>query len=296
MKQYLELADRVMRTGTDKSDRTGVGTRSVFGAQLRFDLQEGFPLLTTKKMFTKGIIHELLWMLSGSRNIHYLVENGVSIWTDWPLQKYNAAMTNVRNGQLSRAEFEKRIVEDPLFGNIWGDVGPGYGHNWRHFGQTDTFPGVDQIAQALALLRTDPDSRRNFVTAWDPVTVDLTVLPPCHHSFQLTVTEGRVNLDFNMRSTDVFLGLPFNLAFYGLLCHMFAQQADLQVGELLFSGVDVHLYKNHFEQIEQQLSRAPMTLPTLTLRKAPSMFEYQYSDIGFTGYSHWPALKGEVAV
>jgi thymidylate synthase len=259
---------------------------------MRFNLQEGFPLVTTKKVFTKGIIHELLWFLNGDTNIKYLVDNGVSIWTDWPLKNYNLFRKREGMVQVSMEWFEDTIRTDEEFAERWGHLGPVYGKQWTDFGMSR----VNQIKEALAILKARPDDRGIIVTAWNPEDIHRVSLRWCHCLFQLLVINGKLSLEIYQRSCDSFLGLPFNIASYALLCHMFAQQADLEVGDLIWVGGDVHLYLNHIEQAELQLSRGPKPLPTLKLNKAPSMFDYTFDDIEIVGYESWGAIKAEVAV
>lgn len=264
MKQYLDMMRHVRDHGHRKTDRTGTGTLSVFGYQMRFDLREGFPLVTTKKLHLRSIIHELLWFLSGDTNIRYLKENGVSIWDEW--------------------------ADDE------GNLGPVYGYQWRHWPKPDGGQ-VDQISQVLAQIRGNPDSRRHVVVAYNPGCVDQMALPPCHALFQFYVADGRLSCQLYQRSADIFLGVPFNIASYALLTHLFAQQADLEVGDFVWTGGDVHLYLNHLEQAELQLSREPRPLPQLKiLRRPDSVFEYRYEDFEIVGYDPHPHIKAPVAV
>jgi len=242
MQQYLELMRHVRDTGIHKEDRTGTGTVSVFGYQMRFDLGKGFPLVTTKKLHLRSIIHELLWFLSGDSNISYLKENGVSIWDDWADEN--------------------------------GDLGPVYGVQWRRWPTPDGRT-VDQIAQIVQQLRESPDSRRIILSAWNVAEIDNMALPPCHCLFQFYVADGRLSCQLYQRSCDIFLGVPFNIASYALLTHMFAQQAELAVGDFVWTGGDCHLYLNHLEQADEQLAREPLPLPRLAIRRRPdSMFDY----------------------
>lgn len=264
MKQYHDLIRHVKTEGTQKQDRTGTGTLSVFGYQMRFDLQQGFPLVTTKKLHLRSIIHELLWFLSGDTNIRYLKENGVRIWDEWADEN--------------------------------GDLGPVYGQQWRHW-RTPDGDTIDQISQVLDTLRTNPDSRRMMVVAYNPADVDRMALPPCHSLFQFYVAEGRLSCQLYQRSCDVFLGLPFNIASYALLVHMMAHQTNLEVGDFVWSGGDVHIYNNHLEQTDLQLTREPYPLPTLKiLRKPDSLFDYRYEDFEIVGYQSHPHIKGAVSV
>lgn len=264
MKAYLELLQDILDNGVRKEDRTGTGTISVFGRQMRIDLQQGFPLLTTKKLHTKSIIHELLWFLSGSTNVRYLQDNGVTIWDEWADEN--------------------------------GDLGRVYGAQWRTWLGPDGRV-VDQIAGVIEQIRRNPDSRRHLVSAWNPAEVDGMALPPCHYAFQFYVANGRLSCMFQMRSVDTFLGLPFNLASYALLTHMVAQQCGLEPGELIWTGGDVHIYLNHLEQVQLQLSREPYPLPKLVIKRKPdSIFDYRYEDFEFEGYQFHPGIKAPIAV
>ena len=264
MKQYLDLMRHVRDNGTVKGDRTGTGTLSVFGYQMRFDLQAGFPLVTTKKLHLRSIIHELLWFLSGDSNIRYLKENGVSIWDDWADEN--------------------------------GDLGPVYGVQWRRWPTSDGRT-VDQIAEIMQQLRETPDSRRIMLSAWNVAEIDKMALPPCHCLFQFYVAEGRLSCQLYQRSCDIFLGVPFNIASYALLTHMLAQQADLDVGDFVWTGGDCHLYSNHLEQADEQLSRQPLPLPRLAIHRRPgSIFDYQYDDFEILNYESHPHIKAAVAV
>lgn len=264
MKSYLDLARHILENGTRKTDRTGTGTLSVFGAQLRFNLSEGFPLITTKKLHLRSIIYELLWFLNGDTNIKYLNDNGVTIWDEW-------ADAN-------------------------GELGPVYGHQWRSWpapnGKT-----IDQITQVLNQIKQKPDSRRHIVTAWNPAEVDKMALPPCHALFQFYVADGKLSCQLYQRSADYFLGVPFNIASYALMTHMFAQQCDLAVGDFVWTGGDVHIYTNHVEQMQLQLTRSPYPLPTLNIRRKPaSLFEYQFEDFEIMNYQCHPGIKAPIAV
>ena len=260
---YEDLLREILVHGTHKSDRTGTGTTSLFGRQIRFDLNEGFPLITTKKVHVKSVVGELLWFLKGDSNIMFLHENSITIWDEW-------ADNN-------------------------GDLGPVYGVQWRSW-PTPNGEHIDQIQNALDILKNDPDSRRNIVTAWNVASIDDMALPPCHLLFQLYVADDKLSCQVYQRSADMFLGVPFNLASYGLLTHMFAQQAGLGVGELVWTGGDCHIYDNHREQVQLQLTRTPREYPTLRLNKASSMFDYRISDVTFNNYNPHPVIRGEVAV
>ena len=263
MENYHALMQRILDEGVDKADRTGTGTRSLFGAQMRFDLRQGFPLVTTKKLHLRSIIHELLWFLSGDTNIGYLKDHGVSIWDEW-------ADAN-------------------------GDLGPVYGSQWRSW--PDYNGGhIDQIQRVLDDLRANPNSRRHIVSAWNVGLVDQMALPPCHLLFQFYVAEGRLSCMLYQRSCDFFLGVPFNIASYSLLTHMVAQQVGLDVGDFVWTGGDVHLYSNHFEQARLQLSREHRPLPQLVLNKASDLYSYRYEDVQIEGYDPHPAIKAPVAV
>ncbi len=264
MRQYLDFMRFVRDHGVRKDDRTGTGTLSVFGYQMRFDLAQGFPLLTTKKVHTKSIVHELLWFLRGETNIAYLKENGVTIWDEW-------ADAN-------------------------GDLGPIYGYQWRSWPAPDG-THIDQLANVVREIRRNPDSRRLIVSAWNVGDIPRMKLPPCHAFFQFYVADGRLSCQLYQRSADIFLGVPFNIASYALLTHMVAAQCDLAPGDFVWVGGDCHLYLNHLEQVEAQLSREPYELPQLVLRrKPPTLFDYTYDDIEIVGYRSHPALKAPVAV
>ena len=263
MRQYLDFMRHVRDHGQRKDDRTGTGTLSVFGYQMRFDLGVGFPLLTTKKVHTKSIIYELLWFLAGDTNVSYLHDHGVTIWDEWADSR--------------------------------GELGPVYGHQWRSWGTADG-RHIDQISAALELLRSNPDSRRIVVSAWKVGELEQMALQPCHALFQFYVADGRLSCQLYQRSADVFLGVPFNIASYALLTHMMAQQAELRPGEFIWTGGDCHLYLNHFEQAALQLGRAPLPLPRLALRRAPSLFEYRYEDVEFLDYQFHPAIRAPISV
>ncbi|MBD3667195.1 MAG: thymidylate synthase [Kangiella sp.] len=264
MKQYLDMMRHVLENGEDKGDRTGTGTRSVFGYQMRFNLQDGFPLVTTKKLHLRSIIYELLWFLNGDTNIKYLKDNGVSIWDEWADEN--------------------------------GDLGPVYGEQWRSWKKPDGTT-IDQISNVLHQIKTNPDSRRLMVVAYNPGVADEMALPPCHSLFQFYVANGKLSCQLYQRSADIFLGVPFNIASYALLTHMMAQQAGLDVGEFIWTGGDTHLYSNHFEQAKEQLSREPLPLPRLNItRKPDSLFDYQFEDFEIVGYESHPHIKAPVAI
>jgi len=264
MKQYLDLLQRILDEGTPKGDRTGTGTLSIFGHQMRFDLAQGFPVLTTKKLHLRSIIHELLWFLSGDTNIRYLKENGVSIWDEWADEN--------------------------------GDLGPVYGYQWRSWPGPDG-QSVDQISKLIEQIRRNPDSRRLMVVAYNPAYVDQMALPPCHSLFQFYVANGRLSCQLYQRSADTFLGVPFNIASYALLTHMVAQQCDLDVGDFIWTGGDTHLYSNHVEQATLQLTRQPLPLPRLHIKRRPAdIFSYVFDDFELVGYESHPHIKAPVAI
>jgi thymidylate synthase len=264
MKQYLDLQRFILENGVQKTDRTGTGTIAIFGYQMRFNLQDGFPLVTTKKLHLRSIIYELLWFLNGDTNIKYLNDNKVSIWDEWADEN--------------------------------GELGPVYGYQWRHWparnGET-----IDQITNVVNQIKNKPDSRRHIVTAWNPADVDKMALPPCHAMFQFYVADGKLSCMLLQRSTDVFLGLPFNIASYALLTHMVAQQCDLEVGDFVWTGGDTHIYLNHLDQVKLQLSRDPFPLPTLKIKRKPaSIFDYQFEDFEILDYQAHPSIKAPIAV
>lgn len=264
MEQYLRLMQDILEHGTPKEDRTGTGTLSVFGRQMRFDLTQGFPLVTTKKVHLRSIIHELLWFLNGDTNIAYLNQNGVTIWDEWADEN--------------------------------GNLGPVYGAQWRSWPAADG-RHIDQISQVLEQIKSNPDSRRLIVSAWNVGELDKMALAPCHAFFQFYVAGGKLSCQLYQRSCDVFLGLPFNIASYALLTHMFAQQANLAVGEFVWTGGDVHLYSNHLEQAKLQLSRKPYPLPSLNIKRKPeSIFDYKFEDFEILNYECHPGIKAPIAV
>ena len=264
MKQYLDLLQEIMDHGTVKSDRTGVGTKSIFGHQMRFDLSEGFPLLTTKKVHLRSIIHELLWFISGDTNIGYLHDNKVSIWDEW-------ADAN-------------------------GDLGPVYGKQWRSWDTPDG-RSIDQLSEVIETIKRNPDSRRMIVCAWNPSDVDKMALPPCHCFFQFYVADGRLSCQLYQRSADTFLGVPFNIASYALLTMMIAQVCGLKPGEFVHPTGATHIYLNHFDQVREQLSRTPRPLPVMKLNpEVKDIFRFRYEDFTLEGYDPWPAIKAPVAV
>lgn len=264
MQQYLDLLRHIRERGARKADRTGTGTLSVFGYQMRFDLAQGFPLLTTKKLHLKSIVHELLWFLRGDTNVGYLREQGVKIWDEWADER--------------------------------GELGPIYGRQWRAWPGPDGRP-IDQISRTIDLIRRNPDSRRIVVNAWNVGELEQMALTPCHALFQFWVGDGKLSCQLYQRSADVFLGVPFNIASYALLTHMFAQQCDLAAGDFIWTGGDCHLYLNHLEQADEQLQRTPLPLPRLAIkRKPPSIFEYEFEDFQLLNYQAHPSIKAPIAV
>jgi thymidylate synthase len=263
MRQYLDMLQHVLDHGTPKSDRTGTGTLSVFGYQMRVDLGEGFPLVTTKKLHTRSIFYELLWFLRGETNVEYLRENKVSIWNEWADEH--------------------------------GELGPVYGKQWRSWAAADGRT-IDQISEVIAAIKRDPDSRRLIVSAWNVAEIPQMALAPCHAFFQFYVANGRLSCQLYQRSADSFLGVPYNIASYALLTHMIAQQCDLGVGDFIWTGGDVHIYTNHLEQVRLQLTREPRPLPQLELKPRPSIFDYTFEDINIVNYDPHPHIAGAVAV
>lgn len=300
MKQYLDLLQHIMDKGVDRDDRTGTGTRSVFGYQFRCDLSEGFPLLTTKKVFTKGIIHELLWFLVGDTNIKYLVDNDVRIWNEWPfqnfLEKNNLAekypkYTSEWDEQLKI--FVENIKNDAEFAKIWGNLGPVYGYQWRNFNGE----GIDQIKKVIDTCKNNPNSRRNLVVAYNPAQADSMALPPCHSLFQFYIANNKLSCQLYQRSVDSFLGLPFNIASYSLLVHMIAQVCDLEAGDFVHTSGDLHIYHNHFDQVKEQLSRTPKALPKLKLNPTvKDIFAFKFEDFEIVDYNPDPMIKAPIAV
>jgi thymidylate synthase len=298
MKQYLDLLTRIKNEGFVKSDRTGTGTKSVFGHQMRFDLSQGFPLLTTKKVFLKGIIHELLWFLNGDTNIKYLVDNGVHIWDNDAYRYYNELC--VKEGVLPVAmeEFLRAAqegIDSPIEGYKFGDLNHVYGYQWRSWPRPngDT---IDQIQQAVDLITKNPDSRRIIVSAWNVADVEKMALPPCHTLFQFYVADGKLSCMLYQRSADTFLGVPFNIASYALLTMMMAQVCGLEAGEFVHTTGDTHLYLNHMEQVDEQLSRTPRALPKMKINPAvKSIFDFKYEDFELEGYNPYPAIKAPMS-
>ena len=298
MKQYLDLLTRIKTEGAVKTDRTGTGTKSVFGHQMRFDLSQGFPLLTTKKVFLKGIIHELLWFLNGDTNIKYLVDNGVHIWDNDAYRYYNELC--VKEGVLPVAmdEFLRAAqegIDSPIDGYKFGDLNHVYGYQWRSWPRPNG-EVIDQIQQTVDLIKNNPDSRRIIVSAWNVADVEKMALPPCHTLFQFYVADGKLSCMLYQRSADTFLGVPFNIASYALLTMMMAQVCGLEAGEFVHTLGDTHLYLNHLEQVDEQLSRTPRALPTMRLNPdVKSIFDFKYEDFTLEGYDPHPVIKAPMS-
>ena len=288
MKQYHDLCRHVMSYGTEKMDRTKTGTKSVFGYQMRFDLKEGFPLLTTKKVYLKAIIHELLWFISGDTNIKYLVDHDVKIWNEWP---YEAFKKHQDYQGETMDEFVSKIKADASFASIHGNLGPVYGAQWRNFA------GVDQLKEVIHQIKNQPNSRRIILSAWNPKELSEMALPPCHTFMQFYVANGELSLQLYQRSGDIFLGIPFNIASYSLFLMMVAQVTNLKPGTFVHTIGDAHIYSNHFEQIELQLTRTPRSLPTMRINPDVNDIEsFKYEDFVLDNYDPYPPIKGAVAV
>jgi thymidylate synthase len=293
MQQYLDLLQHIIDKGVWKDDRTGTGTYSCFGYQMRFNLQEGFPLVTTKKLFTKAIIHELLWFLKGETNIQYLCKNGVRIWDDWPYEKYKKS---IAFGGEDIKTFAQKIASDDGFAKQWGELGPVYGAQWRHWETTDG-KFVDQISNLISQIQKNPTSRRLIVSAWNVPYIDSMALPPCHSMFQFYVLDGKLSCQLYQRSADVFLGVPFNIASYALLTMMIAQVCDLSLGDFVHTFGDVHLYSNHIEQAKLQLTRDCRSLPKMEINPAvKNIFDFKFEDFTLTNYNPHAHIAAEVAV
>jgi thymidylate synthase len=301
MKQYLDLMRHIRDSGVRKEDRTGTGTLSIFGHQMRFDLRQGFPLVTTKKVHLKSIVHELLWFIQVDTNIRYLAKNGVNIWNDWPFQSWLRETGQDEKYPIYTPQwreqmklFVERVIADDKFATEYGELGPVYGHQWRNF------EGVDQLSQIVEDIKTNPDSRRLIVSAWNPKDIPVMAksgLPPCHTLFQFYVTEGRLSCQLYQRSADVLLGVPFNIASYALLTLMIAQVAGLQPGDFVHTFGDAHLYSNHMEQVEEQLSREPRPLPVMSINPTVTdLFSFQYDDFELKDYDPYPPISAPVAV
>jgi len=301
MQQYLELVKHIRDHGIKKEDRTGTGTVSIFGHQMRFNLAEGFPLVTSKKVHLKSILHELLWFIRGDTNIRYLIENGVGIWNDWPYQNWLRETGQDKHlvkysseWRAVMAEFTQQIITDQDFADKYGDLGPVYGKQWRNFG------GVDQLSQLMNDIQSNPDSRRLIVSAWNPQDIPVMIksgLPPCHSLFQFYVVEGRLSCQLYQRSADVFLGVPFNIASYAALTMMIAQVAGLKLGDFVHTFGDAHLYSNHMNQVDEMLSRRPFDLPTLQINpQVQSLFDFVYDDFELHNYQSHGPISAPVAV
>jgi thymidylate synthase len=301
MQQYHALMQHILDQGTLKENRTGINTISVFGYQMRFDLQEGFPLVTTKKVHLKSIIHELLWFLDGDTNIRYLVQNGVNIWNEWPFQNY--LQENGLADKLPKyseawkeelAAFKAQIIEQEDFAKKWGELGPVYGRQWRNF------EGVDQMRQLVEDLKKNPNSRRHIISAWNPKDIPVMAksgLPPCHTLFQFYVADNKLSCQLYQRSADVFLGVPFNIASYALLTMMVAQVCDLELGDFVHTFGDAHLYENHLDQTKEQLSRDYRALPQMKINpNVKDLFAFKYEDFQLENYDPHPAIRAQVAV
>lgn len=313
MKQYLNLCEHILETGTKKGDRTGTGTYSVFGYQMRFDLAQGFPLMTTKRTAFRLIVSELLWFLKGDTNIRTLIQERNGIWDEWAFERYVKSeaytgpdMTNFGHrvledeqfAEVYQAEldsFKEKILADEIFAKNYGDLGPVYGKQWRAWDAGDGV--IDQLAQVIESIKKNPDSRRHIVTAWNPAEVDDMALPPCHLLFQFYVADGKLSCQLYQRSADVFLGVPFNIASYALLIHLIAHECGLEAGEFIHTLGDAHIYQNHVNQVKEQLSREPKDLPTLKVNyEGRSIFDLQTEDITIEGYDPHPRIKAPIAV
>ena len=288
VKQYLDLLKTILEKGSKKGDRTGTGTISYFGYQMRFDLEDGFPLLTTKRVHLKSIIHELLWFIKGDTNIKYLVDNDVRIWNDWPYAEYQKS--SEFKGETIE-EFAEKIKESNDFAEKWGNCGPIYGKQWRNFG------GVDQLENLIHDIKTNPNSRRLIISAWNPTQVQSMVLPPCHCFMQFYVNDGKLSCQLYQRSADVFLGVPFNIASYALFTMMIAQVCDLKPGVFVHTLGDAHIYNNLMEQVNLQLTREPRELPTMKINpNVKSIYDFKYEDFDLENYNPYKGIKGKVSV
>lgn len=294
MKQYLDFLKHILEKGAPKDDRTNTGTFSTFGYQMRFDLSEGFPLLTTKRVHLKSIIHELLWFINGDTNIKYLVDNDVRIWNEWPYEKFKKS-PEYNNETLE--EFVLKIRSDQSFADKYGDLGPVYGHQWRHFdGPNDVFR--DQLGWVINEIKTNPNSRRLIVSSWNPTLIDQMALPPCHTLFQFYVRDNKLSCQLYQRSADAFLGVPFNIASYALLTMMVAQICGLEPGDFVHTIGDAHIYSNHIEQVNKQLSRVPRSLPKMIIhnKEAKNIVDFKFEDFELVDYNPYKGIKAEVAV
>ena len=292
MEQYQQFLQHILKNGKPKSDRTSTGTLSTFGYQMRFDLKKGFPLITTKKVHTKSVIHELLWFIKGDTNIQYLTQNGVRIWNEWPFQTYKKS--SEYQGETMK-EFIDKINKDDDFAKKWGDLGPVYGKQWRAFEGKDN--NVDQLQNVLDLIEHHPNSRRIIINSWNAPLIDEMALPPCHMMIQFYVNNGRLSSQLYQRSADAFLGVPFNIASYALLTQMIAHHMNLELGEFVHTIGDAHIYNNHIEQVKLQLKREPYPLPIIRINpETKSIFDMTYEDFTLDNYKHHPHIKGEVSV
>ncbi|EBB5835210.1 thymidylate synthase [Listeria monocytogenes] len=314
MKQYLDLEKYVLENGTQKGDRTGTGTISTFGYQMRFDLQEGFPIMTTKRVPFKLVVSELLWFLHGDTNIRYLLQHNNNIWNEWAFERFvksddykgedmtdfglraerDPAFKEVYQAEMEK--FKTRILEDEAFANKYGELGNIYGKQWREW-KTSQGETIDQLADLIEMIKTNPNSRRLIVSAWNPEDIPNMALPPCHSLFQFYVADGKLSCQLYQRSADIFLGVPFNIASYALLTHLIAREVGLEVGEFIHTMGDAHLYNNHIEQVKEQLSRTPHKLPKLVLSdKSATIFDFDVADISLDGYNPDPAIKAPISV
>ncbi|EBH4248105.1 thymidylate synthase [Listeria monocytogenes] len=314
MKQYLDLEKYVLENGTQKGDRTGTGTISTFGYQMRFDLQEGFPIMTTKRVPFKLVVSELLWFLHGDTNIRYLLQHNNNIWNEWAFERFvksddykgedmtdfglraerDPAFKEVYQAEMDK--FKTRILEDEAFANKYGELGNIYGKQWREW-KTSQGETIDQLADLIEMIKTNPNSRRLIVSAWNPEDIPNMALPPCHSLFQFYVADGKLSCQLYQRSADIFLGVPFNIASYALLTHLIAREVGLEVGEFIHTMGDAHLYNNHMEQVKEQLSRTPHKLPKLMLSDKPAtIFDFDVTDISLDGYNPDPAIKAPISV
>ena len=293
MQQYQQFLQHILENGTKKEDRTGTGTISVFGYQMRFDLNEGFPLVTTKKLHLKSIVYELLWFIAGDTNIQYLCKNGCNIWNDWPYAKFQKS-ANYQNETMK--EFAAKIANDDDFAKKYGELGPVYGYQWRHW--PDGNGGeIDQLSNLMHNLKNNPDSRRHIISAWNVADIEDMTLPPCHSLFQFYVLDGKLSCQLYQRSADAFLGVPFNIASYALFTMMIAQVCNLKLGDFVHTFGDAHIYSNHIDQVKLQLSREPYALPQVQLNpEIKSIFDFKYEDFELVNYQSHPHIKGEVAV
>ena len=300
MEQYLDLLKEIKSKGTKKEDRTGTGTLSIFGHQMRFDLQKGFPLVTTKKVNFNAILHELLWFIQGDTNIEYLVKNNVNIWNEWPFQSW-LEKTNQKENIVMHSddwkskleEFVELIKTDSSFAKEYGDLGPVYGKQWRDF------EGIDQLKLVIEDIKNNPNSRRHIVSAWNPKEIPTMIksgLPPCHTLFQFYISNGKLSCQLYQRSADVFLGVPYNIASYALLTYMIASVTDLEAGEFIHTFGDTHIYLNHLDQVEEQLSRKPHELPNLKINEKENLFDFNFNDFELLNYQSHPFISAPIAV